>query len=241
MDKNSMLYWWPRVKGLEIPMPKTEIVEFEMSHSEVFGILDGEKRSADAWDRYTPKIQDAIRKVGTPAFLRTDHTSAKFDWESTCYYDASGHIRHHISSLVEFSAMADMIGLNVGAIAVREYISMASAFTAFSGQMPVNPERRYFVKNGEVICHHPYWIAEAIDQGTLEKDLPENWLELLEAMNTETSEEIEFLTGYAETIAGAVDGYWSVDFCKSRDGRWVFIDMAEGVRSWHPDCGEVRK
>ena len=30
-NPNSMLYWWPLVKDLDIPMPKTEIVELAMS------------------------------------------------------------------------------------------------------------------------------------------------------------------------------------------------------------------
>ena len=29
-------------------------------------------------------------------------------------------------------------------------------------------------------------------------------------------------------------GYWSVDYWKAKDGRWILIDMAEGEKSWHP-------
>jgi hypothetical protein len=57
-------------------------------------------------------------------------------------------------------------------------------------------------------------------------------------MITETEEEVELLSDYAQTIADAVDGYWSVDFCKAKDGRWIFIDMAVGEDSWHPECAE---
>lgn len=32
-------------------------------------------------------------------------------------------------------------------------------------------------------------------------------------------------------------GYWSIDFCKAKDGRWILIDMATGERTWHKeDC-----
>ena len=27
VSRNSMLYWYPKIKNLDIPMPKTEIVE----------------------------------------------------------------------------------------------------------------------------------------------------------------------------------------------------------------------
>jgi hypothetical protein len=101
--------------------------------------------------------------------------------------------------------------------------------------MPVNPERRYFVENGKVICRHPYWIQEAVEKGTKPEKLPENWREIATAMNIQTQEEIKLLTGYAEQVSKVLDGFWSVDFCKAKDGRWILIDMANGELSWHPD------
>lgn len=38
----------------------------------------------------------------------------------------------------------------------------------------------------------------------------------------------------AEKVAKRFEGYWSVDFARLRDGRWVLIDMALGEVSWHP-------
>ena len=235
MNKNSMLYWWPKVRNLDIPMPKTEIVRIDMTQDEIFGILDGEVYSAEAWHPYVQKILEAINEVKVPAFIRTDLTSGKHDWEKTCYYDGSKLIQQHISSLVEYCEMADMIGLNISAIIVREYIPMLSAFTAFYGKMPVNPERRYFVRDGRVECHHPYWIEEAIAAGTREGLLPADWRDVLQAMNTEIGSEVQILTEYAEIIAAEFDGYWSVDFCKAKNKGWHFIDMAQGDASWHPE------
>ena len=109
---------------------------------------------------------------------------------------------------------------------------MASKYTAFWNDMPVNPERRYFVENGFLICHHPYWIKEAIVHPSVE-----NWEKLSEEMNLETDEEIVLLSNYARMASRAVKGFWSVDFCKAKDGRWILIDMAVGGCSWHPeDC-----
>jgi hypothetical protein len=102
--------------------------------------------------------------------------------------------------------------------------------------MPVNPERRYFVKDGAVLCHHPYWTKEAIAKGT-SGGLPKDWESIVEEINKETKEESEILTGCSQKVAKALDGFWSVDFCKAKDNRWILIDCAEGVRSWHPeDC-----
>jgi len=35
----------------------------------------------------------------------------------------------------------------------RDYIPMDSGYTAFYGEMPVNPERRYLIKMVEVVAH----------------------------------------------------------------------------------------
>jgi len=233
VNRNSMLYWWLKVKHLDIPMPKTEIVVLEMGQYNVYDLLDGSEEAARAMDKNLPSIKSAIEKVGVPAFIRTDYTSGKHEWLDTCYYDAGKGVRQHVAGLVRYSGNSDLM---IDAIAVREYIPMQTGFTAFTGRMPVNPERRYFVRDGAMECHHPYWIPEAVAEGTLSDDLPENWLELLVGMNEESPEEAELLTGYATQIGSVIGGYWSVDFCKAKDGRWIFIDMATGERSWHPGC-----
>ena len=58
-----------------------------------------------------------------------------------------------------------------------------------------------------------------------------------ENLNTETPEEVALLSGYASELGRILEGYWSVDFCCDRDGKWWFIDAAEGNASYHwPDC-----
>lgn len=236
INKNSMTYWWPRIKNLEIPMPKTIIIPIDLSFELLLGIIDGDKAAAEAWDRQLPTILKAIDKVGLPAFLRTDYLSDKHDWKNSCFVTEPDLLRHHISELVEMTAMAD---LSLTAIVVREYIEMASVFTAFSGDLPINPERRYFIRNGEIQCHHPYWIETAIadwDDPWLKQGLtrlPTNWKELLAEVNTETDIEIQLLSNYAKQVIAVMPDYWSVDFCKTKDGRWVLIDMALGEASWH--------
>jgi len=235
MNKNSMLYWWPLVRDLNIPMPETHIVELNMTYDEVFGVLDGEKSSADAWARQLPAIRKAVERVGVPAFVRTDHTSGKHDWDLTCYLEGSDDksLKRAIVGLVECSSLAD---LDIEALIVRKYIPMLTGFTAFVREMPINPERRYFVRDGAVECHHPYWSAEAIEQGSRYLNLAENWEELLWEMNYEPDDEVELLSKYAVLVGACVKGYSSVDFCKAADGSWIFIDMAEGGRSEHPAC-----
>ncbi|MDD5530950.1 MAG: hypothetical protein PHX21_13115 [bacterium] len=230
MDKTSMLYWYPFVKDLPIPQPKTKIIELTKEErakaSEI--ILDCNLRE---------RVRESIQSNFTlPVFLRTDSLSDKHNWEKSCFYADIGEdtLSYHLLALIEMSVMCDIIGLPVNAIVIREYIPMDTKFTAFRGKLPIGSERRYFIKDGKVIEHFPYWSKEAISKTTRCLPEEENWEELLQELNTETPEEIELLTCYANSIAGMLDGYWSVDFCKGKDGKWYFIDAAEGEKSWHP-------
>ena len=57
-------------------------------------------------------------------------------------------------------------------------------------------------------------------------------------LNKEGKEEITLLSEYATKVSEVLDGYWSVDFAEVKGGglNWRLIDMAEGEKSWHPDC-----
>ena len=232
-----MLYWYPKIKELNIPQPRTEIVDLQADHWDIVAVPDG--GDPEVIESKMVKIELAMYELGLPLFMRTAYTSGKHDWIDTCYVTEFDKIRHHISMLIQDSALKE---IPIDAFVFREYIEMESKFTAFSGAMPVNPERRYFIKDGTIQCRHQYWVADAIakwDELWSElgmSKLPENWMELLAEMNTESDEEIELLSGYANQVADVMEGYWSVDFCKAKDGRWILIDMATGEASWHPEC-----
>ncbi len=253
-NKNSMTYWWPRIKQLDIPTPGTVIVPINMPYQHILGIVDGDEAAAKAWDLQHPPMLAAANEMGFPVFLRTDYLAAKHDWKKSCFWTDPTRIRYHISELVETTAMAD---LSLEAMVIREYIEMDSTFTAFSGDMPINPERRYFINKGEIQCHHHYWIEDAVLDGNckhlltiddktgeitneerIPRGLPVNWKSLLAETNTETDEEVKLLSRYARQVIEVMPGYWSVDFCKAKDGRWILIDMAQGAASWHEESCE---
>lgn len=231
-----MLYWFPKIKDLNIPQPRTEIVELKAGYWELLSVLDGEL--CEPLENQIEEIRAACIQIGLPAFMRTAYTSGKHDWTDTCYVTDSDNIKRHIGMLIQDSALKE---LEIDAFVLREFIEMDSKFTAFSKDMPVNPERRYFIKDGEIQCKHAYWIPQAIaewDEIWSERGmskLPINWLELLAEMNTQSDEEVELLSGYANQVAEVMKGYWSVDFCKAKDGRWILIDMALGEASWHDE------
>jgi len=237
-----MCYWWPRVKGVPVPKPKTVIVE--TGYSVLREMLEGKPLP----DNFRREILGATRQIGYPLFVRTDHASGKFDWKNACFVESEEKLFGNIYNIVEFNELADLIGLQPEALVFRRYIPLEAGFKAFHGGMPVAKERRYFVRDGKVECHHPYWVEDAIGKWWCRAKevaavkpnkielLPENWKEILAGLNRETPEEVKLLTSYAEKIGKAMDGYWSVDFAKGKDGIWYFIDMAEGRKSWHPAC-----
>ena len=248
IDKNSMTYWYPKIESLPIPQPRTEIVKLNAGYFEVIAVCDG---NGEAIEAQMDEIQEAVDKIGTPLFLRTSHTSGKHSWIETCYVTDLSKIRRHISALVEDTALKE---IPIDALVFRKYIKMASTFTAFRGKMPVSPERRYFIRDGKVECHHPYWIEQAILEGSSECNIlfddngkitgkeyiprwiPDNWQELLAKLNAESEAEIKQLSAWAELVATKLEGYWSVDFCMAEDGSWYLIDCALGRHSWHPEC-----
>ena len=232
-DKNSMLYWYPKIKDLPIPMPKTEF--FIIPKKYFPDIYWSEKKVWKMLKDNEKEIKKIARKIGYPLFLRTDQASGKHDWKRTCYVEKEEDLLQHAMNVIEFNMMADIVGtLPYKALVFREFIEMDSKFVAFYGDLPINPERRYFIKDGKVVEHFPYWIEDAIERGSFKEKLPKNWRSILREINRETEEEVKLLTRYAQMVANRFKGYWSVDFCRAKDGTWYLIDMALGKDSWHP-------
>ncbi|HEC21186.1 MAG TPA: hypothetical protein ENI70_01585 [Candidatus Peregrinibacteria bacterium] len=232
LDKNSVLYWYPKIKDLPIPMPKTVIWRIPKKYYPKIWWEEGIVRKM--LKENEDEIKKTARKVGYPLFLRTDQASGKHGWERTCYVESEDVLLDHAYNVIEFNMIADLLGLPFKALVFREFIEMDWKFKAFHGNLPIPPERRYFIKDGKVVEHFPYWIEDAIAKG-ISRNLPENWRELLAEMNRETEEEVKLLTKYAEMVAKRIDGYWSIDFCRAKDGTWYLIDMAAGEDSWKPD------
>jgi len=238
--ETSMLHWWPKIQGLGLPLPGTVIVEltqeegaalweFVMSQQEG-GHREVEELPVDLVNR----LQGAAKVIGYPLFMRTDQASGKHEWKDTCYVEKGEDLIGHLSNLLMWHEMASIVGLPWQAVVFRELLHLRSTFAAFNG-MPVAAERRYFVSDGTVLCHHPYWVKEAIEQGHWLESLPKGWRKKLWRLNCETVREATILPGLAERFSRAVEGYWSVDFAQDIGSNWWLIDAARGELSWHPD------
>lgn len=222
-----MFYWWPKVKDLPVPQPKTIMIRHEGAFQGKlsYAPIDGEP------DEYFIEMLEGVKKaalkIGYPVFIRSDGTSNKHDWKKSCFVENEEQLYGHICNILEFTAMV-MFGLSFNGIAVREFLSLDWKFTAHWGEMPVAAERRYFVRDGKFQCWHPYWPPTSIKRPSIP-----NWRETLKELQTPKKGEPELLTGYAELIGRTLGGYWSVDFCRHKNGTWYLTDMALGDESYH--------
>lgn len=229
LDKNSLCYWYPKIEHLAIPMPLTYTVKLDHDNAYNAAIESTERLDSAV----VQKVTDFALILGFPVFMRTDLCSGKHDWEDTCFVTRKEDIKDHIIAVCEANVMYDLIGLSFSAICIRKFLDLETSFTAFFGNMPINKERRYFIDGGKVICHHPYWPADAFDSHPLRMAHAPDWRARLEEINREDPEEIELLTKYSEWVGEVLPEFWSVDFTKARDGKWYLIDMALGSNSYH--------
>lgn len=221
-----MLYWYPKIKDLSIPQPKTEFV---LTDEHWWDYLDGRKFSK----KDISTLKKAMAKMGYPVFMRTDLSSGKHAYLKSCYVGSRRDVEKNLFGLIEQNALRDLF---FSTIIIREFIYLDYRFKAFGG-LPIAIERRYFIIDGKVACHHPYWIEDAIRFYKESKQWENTlWKRSLQELNTESEIEVTILSNYAKMIAEVLDGNWSIDFAKGKDGCWWLIDMALAEESWHPDC-----
>ena len=206
-----MLYWHNEIKHLDIPMPRTVFCDIA---------------SSVEW------IKLLGNYVGYPFFLRTDLCSGKHDWNGSCFVTNSVSIKEHMDKVLESNIRWQMLGIEPQAFVVREFLQLETLFTAFNGNMPINRERRYFVKDGTVVCSHPYWPVTAFNNHPARMANDLDWESKLAKLNERDSTEI-ILDKYTEQIGKQLGGFWSVDFARDIFGKWWLIDMALGENSYH--------
>ena len=226
-DMNCLSTWFPKLQTAGLPVPKTIIVRAP----NLLPLLDGEQ--PDGWATFMVELANACDVMGFPCFLRTGQTSAKHSWLESCFITHISCLGRHVANLVEFSEMADFVGLPTNVWAVREMLPTIPQMTAFNG-MPICREFRCFVRNGEVICWHPYWPGDALLDGMPNPpaDFEQRYANLCYLPATDEP----LLRDLASRAGAAVGGDWSVDILETKR-HWFITDMAVAQQSFHwPDC-----
>lgn len=231
VDPNCISYWYPKIVGV-VSTPKTAIMK---TNVDLFELVDG--KVPDGYTGFIERLLKMIPRVGNyPVFIRTGITSNKHDWRNSCYLTKPDDIKRHVWNLVEFSAIAEILGLPCFVWVVREMLPVTPIFHAFNGRMPIAQEFRLFVRDGKVEHTQPYWPPESIRNPSVD-----NWRELLDKISQINTDIISSIVGATERVGAIVKGYWSVDWLNTDKG-WYLTDMAEGDRSyrWDPSIGAIR-
>lgn len=231
IDKTCLSHWFPKIAAAGIPVPRTIIVTApEGSLREVWRAFDGEKPGAAANEFYQ-LILNAANEIGYPCFLRTGHTSGKHDWKNCCYLESADRVQRQVLSIIEYGEIASFAGMPHDVWAIREFLpTIPLGHCPGFGDMPICREFRFFVRNGNVECWHPYWPQEALDQGSAIFRDGNNYDTL------SSCAEFDPLTVIAEKAGRAVGGHWSIDILETERG-WYVTDMAEAEKSFHwKDC-----
>lgn len=222
-------FWYPKIVG-HVPTPATTIVK---APPHLGKVLEGEK--PEGFEDFVDQIREAAASYGYPIFLRTGHTSGKHEWNKTCFVKRGDDVPAHIVNLVEFSELVDMIGLPYDIWVVREMLDTIPQLRCEKyGDMPVCREFRFFVRDGKVVCYHPYWPKKALIEGMSKPpaDIADRHWSLCYLPQTESIKVHEIAAKAGDLIGGS----WAVDICETRSG-WVLTDMAVASQSWHmPGC-----
>lgn len=228
VDRTALSHWFPVVYGAGLPVPNTIIVDMPKdAYEAAIASFDGEERGD--MTAFATSVDEAAREVGYPAFLRTDHTSGKHGWADNCHLPDAASIPSRVMGIVEYSEMAGFMGLPWGRWAVREMLpTKPVGVCEYFGHMPICREFRFFVQDGDVVCRHPYWPLEALEQGGAIYPGDFDY----DAFCRLSDEEDAELTRIAQIAGKELGGAWSVDLLETERG-WFLTDMAEAHKSFH--------
>jgi len=228
----------PKLVELEMPIPETIFIDmdkvdknFANAIRKIFWMKKPNKEDKIALTKFRRILETMGHKIGYPLFLRTGQTSQKHEWSDTCFVENQNKLLKNAQNLAEWSIMKDFKGgFPINIWVVRKVLKTSPVFTAFSEtKMPVVREFRYFIKDGKILCRHPYWPKEAFKGMAEDK----KWKPKLKEMNELKKSEQKILDIMAKKIAGKFKGFWSVDFLQDSKLRWYVIDMATGKDSYH--------
>lgn len=234
MDKTNLAYWFPKLEAAGLPVPRTMLLPMPReAFVAIYKQFDGEPMGGGA-EPFFVALRAAADAIGYPAFLRTGHTSAKHEWENTCYVADGNKIASHVTRIIHYGELMTLQGLPCGDWAVREFLPTTPiAIAPRFDNMPVCREFRFFVDGGAVKCWHPYWPVEALEQGAVE-----NAQAVFDQLNAREGEE-DALRELASKAGAAIGGAWSVDILDTKRG-WFITDMAEAEKSYHwPGCSSL--
>lgn len=211
-ERIDMAYWLPKIRELDVPVPESHPVPLEY-----------QDEGPPEWD--DEHAVEIVEDLGGEAFARSGYKSAQM------HLDGGSHVRSadigEVSgTLTELAAQHAMMEMPMGeSLWLREYLDLN--FCAYHRENLV-PEVRAFIRDGEVVCHHPR--LEGFDRAPDgHREAAEELIDTAWPAGPEDGlQDHGRLEPYAQRVAQAFDGdgWWSVDFVMERGGGWWLTDMA---------------
>jgi len=228
-DRNSMLYWFPKIAAAGLPVPETELVRID--NRTLWPLCDG----LPVPDAPEAELRQAAERIGFPCFIRSDQSSAKHSGPRAYRADSPEGVLPVVLDTFMDSCLKD---LTVLAFAFRRWLDLDAPFRAFGyGDDPGHPiacEWRAFADSERCWCIHFYWPDYAIEGHNPTR---EDWRETLADLASELPP--SYLPALAIKAVRALGENpthrWSVDFARAQGGNWWVIDMAAAESSWHPE------
>lgn len=204
-DKRIALGWWfEKLRDLEVRTPETQPLP-----------LDKSGEGMPEWD--SELAAEIVENLGGEAFVRTDFKSASHSLSAGSHIPATTPEAVD-ETIAELLAQQVMMGMPVtGRVYLREWLPLNWNVYA---RESMHPEVRAFVRDGEVVCHHPRleWEgseAAAVPYSEKARDLIDrDWNDEIRPMAERVAREFDG------------DGWFSVDFVLTTGYEWYCTDMA---------------
>jgi len=221
-ERISMLYWFPCIRGLNVPIVQTEF--FSLNTESTFELRgDGSDLNQFAETLNGIPVDEISNFVGD---LPTEKAHIRSDLKASRLAGGEGRtitrdhrvIHEQVMHLVD---SMNMMNVPFRSLVVRELIDVdevARSYNTF-----ICPEVRFIVDEGEVLDGFVDVCEEDFDTSFTEKEVQT----ILDDFNQRLDSEYEKLSLWAEIVAEEMsDTGWSIDFIQDSNGKWYIIDMA---------------
>jgi hypothetical protein len=145
---SSMKFWWPLVQDLEVPMPRTHIIEAPEMYRWFWQVADmGDDETPPKPPGYDAVVAAVEDLGGAPVFLRTDQASMKHEWATTCFVSNAHQIDSHMFAMLEWHDAWIDDDLQAAEL-LRQYPpkgverEVAGTVTAKPPEPPLTPQQR---------------------------------------------------------------------------------------------------
>lgn len=243
-DRISMLYWYPRIETLDVPLPETGFFNIENTET-TFDIRDGDDSiesdevSVDGVDMggllqtlENIPVEDIQALIED---LPSEKAHIRSDWKASRLAGGEGRalttdprrIHEQVMQLIDSMAMT---GFPHRSLVVREWIDVDELAESYAAS--ICPEVRFIVDEGEVLDGFVDVYEDDFDNSFTDEEAAA----VLEDLEARLDADYDKLSSWAGTVAEELDDTgWSVDFVQDTDGNWYITDMALYGLYWSDD------